>query len=156
MKKRGYHNEDGYSKSATSVLRWMGVQFLLVIPIINIILVIAWAISSKHPSKRNYCIAAIIWFIIFVTLTSVAVYQLDYPVTGFIKNINSNWRRVPAIIELIKEKGDEIFSAEEPAPQNITLEPYVTPTPDATATTEVSPTPEETIIPADTSMPDPT
>jgi hypothetical protein len=133
----------------------MGVQFLLVIPIINIILVIVWAFSSKHSSRRNYCIAAIIWFLIFVTLSSVAVYQFDNPVTVFMKNINNNWRRVPEIIAIIEEKGVEVFNAMDPAPTSIAPEPTLS-LPDAEPTPEPTIMPEETFMPDITSTPDPT
>ena len=158
MAKRGYGHEDAYSKSITSVLRWMGVQFLLVIPILNIILVLIWAFSSRHPSKRNYCIAAILWFLIFVALSSVAVYQFDNSFSSFVKNINGNWNRVPEIIELIGEKGREIYDAMDPAAR-ITPEPGEMPT----LPPENTLAPEETFMPEATptrdtvpTMPDPT
>ena len=157
MAKRGYGHEDAYSKSITSVLRWMGVQFLLVIPILNIILVLIWAFSSRHPSKRNYCIAAILWFLIFVALSSVAVYQLDNSFSSFVKNINGNWNRVPEIVELIGEKGREIYDAMDPAaritpePEDTSFIPYDdTPSPGAVFT------PDPTFTPDITSTPEPT
>ena len=154
MAKRGYGSEDAYSKSITSVLRWMGVQFLLVIPILNIVLVLIWAFSSKHPSKRNYCIAAILWFLIFVTLSSVAVYKLDNPISAFVKNINNNWSRVPEIISLIGEKGTEIYDELDPAVRSVTPEPLVTPSPDAASTPDTTLTPEDTFMPDTTSTPE--
>jgi len=153
MAKRGYGSEDAYSKSITSVLRWMGVQFLIVIPILNIILVIIWAFSSRHPSKRNFCIAAVVWFLIFVTLSSVAVFQLENPVTAFVKNINRNWGRVPDIVRLIGEKGMEIFDELDPAARSVTPEPHITPSPDATPTLAPEATPTQNTVPT---MPDPT
>jgi uncharacterized OB-fold protein len=39
------------------------------IPIVNIIMMIVWSVSSKNKNQKNFAIAALIWFVIITVLT---------------------------------------------------------------------------------------
>jgi hypothetical protein len=48
---------------------WMLTLFLTFIPIVNIIMLIVWAVSSTTPpSKANWARAALLWIAIFFVL----------------------------------------------------------------------------------------
>ena len=52
-----------------SVGNWMLTLFLTAIPIVNIIMLIVWAVSSSTPaSKSNWAKAALLWMLIAIVL----------------------------------------------------------------------------------------
>lgn len=61
------------TKTSVAIWDWMGTQLLLAIPGVNIILLIIWAITGRHRSKRNYAIAALIWIGILLVLGTLAI-----------------------------------------------------------------------------------
>ena len=60
-------------KREISVLNWLGTLFLASIPVVNLILFIVWAITSKRVSKRNFAIAALILIAVFIVLAVLAI-----------------------------------------------------------------------------------
>ena len=55
-------------RGGVSIRSWMGAQFLFAIPVVNIIALIIWAITAPNRTKRNYCIAALIWIVILIVV----------------------------------------------------------------------------------------
>lgn len=52
-----------------SLGQWMLTLFLTFIPVVNIIMLIVWAVSSSTPpSKANWARAALLWMAIFFVL----------------------------------------------------------------------------------------
>jgi hypothetical protein len=52
-----------------SLGNWMLTLFLTFIPLVNIIMLIVWAVSSSTPpSKANWARAALLWMAIFIAL----------------------------------------------------------------------------------------
>lgn len=50
------------NKSETiSLGQWMLTLLLLMIPLVNIIMLIVWAVSDTNPSKKNFARAQLIW-----------------------------------------------------------------------------------------------
>lgn len=56
------------SRDPVSVWGWLGLAFLMMIPIVNVIVVFKWAFSKKaNINKKNYAIATlIVWGILLV------------------------------------------------------------------------------------------
>lgn len=55
--------------NTVSVGNWMLTLFLTFIPIVNIIMLIVWAVSaSTPPSKSNWAKAMLLWMLIFIIL----------------------------------------------------------------------------------------
>lgn len=52
-----------------SLGQWMLTLFLTFIPVVNIIMLIVWAVSSSTPpSKANWARAALLWMAIFFVI----------------------------------------------------------------------------------------
>lgn len=60
-------------KTGVSVGSWMGTQFLLAIPVVNIVVLIVLIFTCKNRSKRNFCIAALIWSILLALAFIAAI-----------------------------------------------------------------------------------
>ena len=60
-------------EEVVSTGNWMLTLFLTTIPIVNIIMLFVWAFGSSAASKRNYAKAALIWILIGIILSVVAV-----------------------------------------------------------------------------------
>ena len=43
-----------------SILGWIGTTILCIIPIVNLIMLIVWAVSCKNTTKKNWAIASLI------------------------------------------------------------------------------------------------
>ena len=66
-----YDDEEGV---AVSTGNWVLTIFLLGIPVVNIILLIVWAVSSSTPkSKRNYARATLIWMLIGIVIVGAII-----------------------------------------------------------------------------------
>lgn len=48
-----YQNNDNYSETV-SIGEWLIAIIVLMIPFVNIIMFIYWAIAAKNPSKKNF------------------------------------------------------------------------------------------------------
>lgn len=62
-----YQNNDHYSQPV-SIGEWVVALVVLMIPLVNIIMFIYWAIAAKNPSKRNFFRANLLIFGIFLAL----------------------------------------------------------------------------------------
>ena len=51
-----------------SVKQWMGILFVLAIPIIGQIMFLVWVFYGDNESRKNYFRAILAWIIIFVAL----------------------------------------------------------------------------------------
>lgn len=52
-----------------SVGKWIVTLLLLMIPVVNLVLLIVWAVgSSDQPNRKNFAIAALLMVVIVVTL----------------------------------------------------------------------------------------
>lgn len=51
-----------------SIKDWLITLIIMMIPIVNLVMMIVWAINAKNPSKRNYFIASWILFAIIMAL----------------------------------------------------------------------------------------
>ena len=67
------------------IKNWIAVFILSAIPVVNLIMLLIWAISSKtNPSKRSYAQAMLIFSVILAVLgvaavfAAAAVFHLDY------------------------------------------------------------------------------
>lgn len=65
-------------KDDMGVGSWLLTLFLTAIPVVNIICLIVWAVSSspEKRSRKNWAIAQFIWMLIGLILTAVACYGL--------------------------------------------------------------------------------
>ncbi len=60
---------EGHNDQTVTLGNWMLTLFLTFIPIVNIIMLIVWAVSSTTPpSKANWARAALLWIAIFFAL----------------------------------------------------------------------------------------
>lgn len=58
-----------HTDQTISLGNWMLTLFLTFIPVVNIIMLIVWAVSSNTPpSKANWARAALLWIAIFFVL----------------------------------------------------------------------------------------
>lgn len=56
-----------YHDEVMSVGKWIGVMFILAIPIVNIIMYVIWAFSSNtNPNLSNFCKATLLLGLISV------------------------------------------------------------------------------------------
>ncbi len=60
-----------YNDDPVRVGEWIGVFFLSMIPIINIIMLLVWAFGNTKPSKSNYAKAVLIMMVIGLVLSVV-------------------------------------------------------------------------------------
>lgn len=62
-----YENgKENSRKNEVSILNWLGTLILSAIPVVNLVVFIVWAVSSRKPAKRNYAIAALILTVVIV------------------------------------------------------------------------------------------
>ena len=62
-----------HKRPGVSVASWMGAQFLFAIPVVNFIALIVIAATSHNRTKRNYCIAALIWSVLLIACAVLSV-----------------------------------------------------------------------------------
>ncbi len=67
-----YQNNDHYSQPV-SIGEWVVALVVLMIPLVNIIMFIYWAIAAKNPSKRNFFRANLLIFGIFLALSLLII-----------------------------------------------------------------------------------
>lgn len=57
------------NQESLSVGDWMVVLFLISIPILNIIILFVWALSSDtNVTKSNFAKAVLMWFLVIIVL----------------------------------------------------------------------------------------
>ncbi len=75
-------------KSGVSIGNWMGALFLLAIPVVNLIMLVVWAITSSNRTKRNYCIATLIWIAIIVVISVLGIVFFGPQIVEFLSGLN--------------------------------------------------------------------
>ncbi len=86
---------DNARRSDVSISNWMGTQFLLLIPAVNLILLVVWSITGAHRSKRNYCIAALLWMVIFCILAVLAFVFFGPQMVDWANNLKQSIEALP-------------------------------------------------------------
>jgi hypothetical protein len=73
---------NGYEDRPVSIGNWILTFILLAIPVVNLIMLIIWAVSSStHPSKRTYAQATFVLFAIVFCLALALALLL--PLLGY-------------------------------------------------------------------------
>lgn len=55
-----------------SLGKWIGTMLLLMIPLVNIILMIVWAVSkSENPNRRNWAQAILILWVVLIVIYGI-------------------------------------------------------------------------------------
>jgi Na+/melibiose symporter-like transporter len=57
------------NQDTLSVGDWMSVLLLISIPVVNIVMLFIWALSSEaNETKSNFATAALMWFVVIIIL----------------------------------------------------------------------------------------
>ncbi len=59
------------SGNIPSVGDWMLIYLLLIIPLVNIILLIVWAVDNNNRVRKNWALATILWTVIIIVITLI-------------------------------------------------------------------------------------
>lgn len=59
--------------SPLSLGQYLGIMFLMLIPLVNIILLFIWSFGNNNVNKRNYARATLIMFAIFFILWIILI-----------------------------------------------------------------------------------
>jgi hypothetical protein len=60
---------DNQGSPTISMGEWIITLIILAIPLVNIIMLLVWGFSgTTNPSKRNYCRAVLIFFVVGIVL----------------------------------------------------------------------------------------
>ncbi len=82
--------ENEHNEKPISVGQWMLNMFLTYIPLVNIIMLIIWAVSTTEPqSKVNWARARLIWMaigIVFIFLFYAAIFAFLISMGGDFNN----------------------------------------------------------------------
>ncbi|MDO5638297.1 MAG: hypothetical protein Q4G28_00310 [Neisseria sp.] len=63
-----------------SVKEWLLVNIVFVIPVVNIVMALVWAFSSRtNPSKANYSKAVLILWLVWTVFVVIAVLSKQSP-----------------------------------------------------------------------------
>lgn len=82
-------------QQTVSVGNWMGTLILMAIPVVNLVLLIIWAVSGRIPSKRNYAIASILLTVIWIVLSVVIIAIFGDRIVNFLLSLDfSAWEAV--------------------------------------------------------------
>lgn len=85
-----YENErETPRRRDVGIANWIGTLLLASVPVVNIILFIVWAITSKKPSKRNFCIAALILIALCVVLSLVGIAFWGDSIVSWLATVDS-------------------------------------------------------------------
>lgn len=68
-----YQQPAGDLEKPVSIGKWVGTLLLSMIPCVNIILLIVWACSDNHKSRKNWAIATFIVMAIMIVLSYLLV-----------------------------------------------------------------------------------
>lgn len=64
--------ENDHDLKPMTVGDWMVTLLILALPLVNIIMLLVWAFSSTgNVSRRNYCRASLLWFLIMMALSVI-------------------------------------------------------------------------------------
>ena len=85
----GYNYNQGYNEypsgdsDPVTLGQWMITMLLMCIPIVNIIMLIVWAVSGETaPSKKTWAQAQIIWTIIGAVITGIVYATIGAAILG--------------------------------------------------------------------------
>ncbi len=79
------------NQEPVSVGSWIGFFILLAIPLVNIIVIIAGAVSStNNPSKRSYCRALILWLVLCMIGGVVCAFVFGAALSSVFKSSDIN------------------------------------------------------------------
>lgn len=68
-----------------SMLQWLGTLLLMFIPVVNVILLIYWSLSSKvNRNKRNWAVASLIFLVIAIILMIILYHVASYVLMSMI------------------------------------------------------------------------
>ena len=68
-----------------SLGEWIVTILLSAIPVVNIVMLIIWAVTDDtHPSKKTWAQAQLIWMVISVILTSIFYSVFGAMILGFL------------------------------------------------------------------------
>ena len=82
-------------RSGVSVGGWMGAQLLFAIPVVNIIALIVIAATTPNRSKRNYCIAALVWMALAVVAFVLAIMFFGPQIVDWCKQMSEALAQPP-------------------------------------------------------------
>ncbi|MDO4547291.1 MAG: hypothetical protein Q4D04_04265 [Clostridia bacterium] len=71
-----------------SVINWLGTLILSIIPGLNLVMFIIWAITSRRAVKRNFAKAAIILIALLIVITVVVCALWGEQLVEFFNGIN--------------------------------------------------------------------
>ena len=55
-----------------SLGKWIGTMLLSMIPIVNIILIIVWAVNkAENPNRRNWALAMLILWVVLIAIYAI-------------------------------------------------------------------------------------
>lgn len=70
----GQNQIDQPQAPVVSIKEWLLTNLILMIPLVNIVMTLAWAFGSNtNPNKANYFKAALILFVIYLVLAVAVV-----------------------------------------------------------------------------------
>lgn len=70
--------EKPVDRNYISVGSWMGMMFVLFIPVINLIMILVWSFAGENESRKNYFRAILSWTVIMVVLCVAAGVALTH------------------------------------------------------------------------------
>lgn len=59
-------------KNYISIGSWMGMMFVIAIPVVGLLMVLIWAFTGDNESRKNYFRAILSWVLILAALCVVA------------------------------------------------------------------------------------
>ena len=102
------------NESVVSTGSWFVFMFLLPIPILNVILVLVEAFGSgSNRNMKNYCRAAILWFIVGIVGTIVLTVIFGAAIAARFHNVD--WSNVNLGSQNLQDTLDQIQKAKEAA-----------------------------------------
>jgi hypothetical protein len=64
----------GRIDNAVTTAQWIGTFFLMCVPVVNLILLVVWALGTKAPASKSYFARAVLWmFLIFIVIPGVVL-----------------------------------------------------------------------------------
>lgn len=74
--------------STVSVLNWFGTLIVMMIPVVNLVMAIVWAATSKRQAKRSFAIASLILMIVLVALSFAAIALFGEQISKFLLELD--------------------------------------------------------------------
>lgn len=84
-------------QQTVSIGNWVGTLVLMAIPVVNLVMAIIWAVSTKVPSKRNFAIAWILLTVICLIVSVVMIALFGQTIVDFLLSLDfAAWEAVLA------------------------------------------------------------